>query len=182
MLEDYLLSVAQYKVALIIHVNWIILQFNKPRVVLNGGRDQNFVRSYSHSAKRHNTQCENSSSEAVGKNLKILSIPPNINEDQNRLDEWLNGNKPSLNVVETHSMLIAAQQKYKSFTSSNVIFDLKIRNNEIEIRNEANYLGVQIDGKLHWNEHKAASAKVSRGVVSLKYSKKYLSITTQWYL
>ena len=37
-----------------------------------------------------------------------------INENLEKLDEWLIGNKLSLNVAKTHSVLIAFQQKHKS--------------------------------------------------------------------
>ena len=101
-----------------------------------------------------------------------------INEDLEKLDEWLIGNKLSLNVAKTHSMLIASQQKHKSLSRSDIRFEPKIRGKEIEIRCKAKYLGVQIDDHLNWKEHtKAVSAKVSRAVGFLKYSKRYLPIT-----
>ena len=98
-----------------------------------------------------------------------------INEDLEKLDEWLMGNKLSLNVAKTHSTLIATQQKHKSLAYSDIRFDPKIREKEIEIRSKAKYLGVQIDDNLNWKEHiRAVSAKVSRAVGFLKYSKQYL--------
>ena len=101
-----------------------------------------------------------------------------INEDLEQLDEWLMGNKLSLNVAKTHSMLIATQQKHKSLAYSDIRFDPKIREKEIEIRSKAKYLGVQIDDNLNWKEHiRAVSAKVSRAVGFLKYSKQYLPLS-----
>ena len=101
-----------------------------------------------------------------------------INEDLEKLDEWLMGNKLSLNVAKTHSMLIASQQKHKSLAHSDIRFDPKIRENEIEILTKAKYLGVQIDENLNWKEHiRAVSAKASRAVEFLKYSKQYLPLT-----
>ena len=101
-----------------------------------------------------------------------------INEDLEKLDEWLMGNKLSLNVAKTHSMLIASQQKHKSLAHSNIRFDPKIREREIEIRSKAKYLGVLIDENLTWKEHiRAVSAKASRAVGFLKYSKQYLPFT-----
>ena len=101
-----------------------------------------------------------------------------INEDLEKLDEWLMGNKLSLNVARTHSMLIATQQKHKSLAYSDIRFDPKIREMEIEIRSKAKYLGVQIDDNLNWKEHiRAVSAKVSRAVGFLKYSKQYLPLS-----
>ena len=102
-----------------------------------------------------------------------------INEDLEKLDELLMGNKLSLNVAKTHSMLIASQQKHKSLAHSDIRCDPEIREKEIEIRSKAQYLGVQIDDNLNWKEHiRAVSAKASRAVGFLKYSKQYLPLTT----
>ena len=46
-----------------------------------------------------------------------------INEDLVMLDEWLMGNKLSLNLAKTHSMLNASQQKHKSLTHSDIRLD-----------------------------------------------------------
>ena len=101
-----------------------------------------------------------------------------INEDLEKLDEWLMGNKLSLNVAKTHSMLIAFQQKHKSLAHSDIRVDPKIREREIEIRSKAKYLGVLLDENLNWREHiRTVSAKASRAVGFLKYSKQYLSLT-----
>ena len=101
-----------------------------------------------------------------------------INEDLVKLDEWLMGDMLSLNVAKTYSMLNFSQQKHKSLTHSGIRFDPKIRKKEIEIRNKAKYLGVQIDDNLNWKEHiSAVSAEVSRAVALLKYSKRYFPTT-----
>ena len=71
------------------------------------------------------------------------------------------GSELSLNVAKTHLMLIASQQKHRSLTHSDMIFDLKIREKGIEMRSEAKLLGVQIDDNLNCKEHiRAFSAKV----------------------
>ena len=101
-----------------------------------------------------------------------------INEDLENLDEWLMGNKLSLNVAKTHAMLIASQQKHKSLAHSDIRLDPKIRGREIEIRSKAKYLGVLIDENLNWKEHiRTVSAKASRAVGFLKYSKQHLPLT-----
>ena len=62
--------------------------------------------------------------------------------------------------------------KTQSLTFSNIIFDPKIREKEIGIRKGAKYLGIQIDDKLNWKHQIwAVSAKASRAVGFLKYSK-----------
>ena len=50
-----------------------------------------------------------------------------INSDLSKLETWLQGNKLSLNVAKTHSMLISTKQKHKSLKSRNEALDLKIR-------------------------------------------------------
>ena len=67
-------------------------------------------------------------------------------------------------------MLIAPQQKHKSLAHSDIRFDPKIREKEIEIHSKAKYLGVQIDDNLNWKEHiRAVSTKVPRAVGFLIY-------------
>lgn len=75
-------------------------------------------------------------------------------------------------------MLIVSQRKYNSLRCSNIRFDPEIGDKEIEIRNETKYLGSQIDDALNWKEHnKAVCAEISRAVVFLKYSKRYIPIS-----
>ena len=56
-----------------------------------------------------------------------------INSDLKKLETWLNGNKLSLNVAKTHSMLISTKQKSSSLRSRNEALELKIRENELEV-------------------------------------------------
>ena len=41
----------------------------------------------------------------------VTQLHEAINNDLKRLDSWLQGNKLSLNVAKTHSMLLATKQK-----------------------------------------------------------------------
>ena len=98
-----------------------------------------------------------------------------INSDLRKLDSWLQGNKLSLNVAKTHSMLISTKQKHRILRSQNEDLKLKIRDNELEVVNKTKYLGLQIDCSLDWKEQiKAVSAKVSRAVGFLKHAKSFL--------
>ena len=98
-----------------------------------------------------------------------------INGDLRKLDAWLQGNKLSLNVAKTHSMLISTKQKHTTLNSRNLDLKLKIRDNELEVVKKTKYLGVQIDRSLDWKEQiKAVSTKVSRAVGFLKYAKSFL--------
>ena len=64
-----------------------------------------------------------------------------INNDLSKLDTWLQGNKLTLNVAKTYSMLIATKQKHKM---------LKCQNEELDIVQTTKYLGLQIDSSLDW--------------------------------
>ena len=98
-----------------------------------------------------------------------------INSDLRKLNSWLQGNKLSLNVAKTHSMLISTKQKHRILKSQNEDLKLKIRDNELEVVNKTKYLGLQIDYSLDWKEQiKAISAKVSRAVGFLKHAKPFL--------
>ena len=68
-----------------------------------------------------------------------------INSDLKKLETWLQGNKLSLNVAKTHSMLISTKQKGSSLRSRNEALELKIRDNELVVVQKTKYLGVQID-------------------------------------
>ena len=98
-----------------------------------------------------------------------------INSDLSKLETWLQGNKLSLNVAKSHSMLISTKQKHKSLKSRNEALDLKIRDNELEVVQKTKYLGVQIDCCLDWKEQiKAVSTKVSRAISFLRHVKSFL--------
>ena len=71
-----------------------------------------------------------------------------INNDLKQLDSWLQGNKLSLNVAKTNSMLVFTKQQHNILKSRNEDLDLKIRDNEVEIIQKTKYLGVQIDNSL----------------------------------
>ena len=98
-----------------------------------------------------------------------------INSDLRKLDTWLQGNKLSLNVAKTHSMLISTKQNHNILKGQNEDLKLKIRDNELEVVKKTKYLGLQIDCSLDWKEQiKAVSAKVSRAVGFLKHAKSFL--------
>ena len=63
-----------------------------------------------------------------------------INSDLKKLDTWLQGNKLSLNVAKTHSMLISTKQKQNSLKIQNKDLDLKIRDHDLEVIKKQNTL------------------------------------------
>ena len=88
-----------------------------------------------------------------------------INNDLKQLDTWLQGNKLSLNVAKTNSMLVTTKQRHNILKSRNEDLDLKIRDKELEIIQKTKYLGVQI---------KTVSSKVSRAIGFSKHAKTFL--------
>ena len=105
----------------------------------------------------------------------ITQLNKAINNDPRHLDTWLQGNKLSLNVAKTHSMLITTKQKRNILQEKNLNLELNIRESELEVVQKTKYLGVQILCSLDWKEHiKTVSAKVSRAVGFLKHAKNFL--------
>ena len=98
-----------------------------------------------------------------------------LNEELWRLDRWLQGNKLSLNVAKTRSMLITTKRKKKYLTASNQALQPSIREEHIEVICNSKYLGVQIDENLTWkNQIKSVTEKASRAIGFLKYAKNFL--------
>ena len=63
-----------------------------------------------------------------------------INEDLTYVDNWLKGNKLSLNVMKTHSMLISTKPKLKALKSKNESLRLKIHVDELKLYKKLNIL------------------------------------------
>ena len=85
------------------------------------------------------------------------------------------GNKISLNVAKTRSMLITTKQRKKYLTASNQALQSSIREDQIEVICNSKYLGVQTDENLTWkNQIKSVTEKVSRAIGFLKYDKHFL--------
>ena len=73
-----------------------------------------------------------------------------LNDGIQLLDSWLRGNKLSLNVVKTKSLLIASNQMQKRFLESDGKLTLDIRGRNIEANPHIKHLGVYIDHTLNW--------------------------------
>ena len=84
-------------------------------------------------------------------NISLLNEA--INENLTHVDSWLKGNKLSLNVMKTHSMLISTKPKLKALKSKNESLRSKIQVDKLEVVQKTKYLGVQIDDSLDWKEH-----------------------------
>ena len=104
-----------------------------------------------------------------------------INWDLQNLSSWLQGNKLSLNVAKTQSMILGTVPNLRRLDSndSNSFPLFQISGDEIESTGNIKYLGVQIDSSLNWKEQiNVAIGKISRGIGMLKYAKRYLSLQT----
>ena len=55
--------------------------------------------------------------------------------------------------MKTHAMLISTKPKHKTLINQGESLKLKIRNDELEVVQKTNYLGVQMNNKLDWKEH-----------------------------
>ena len=83
----------------------------------------------------------------------IAQLNEAINSDLAQVEKWLKGNKRSLNVMKTHSMLISTKSKHKTLENQRESLKLKTRDNELKVVQKSKYLGVQIDNNLDWKEH-----------------------------
>ena len=92
------------------------------------------------------------------------------NEDPKRVEKWLNGNKLSLNILKTHSMLISTKPKHKTLERSSESLMLKIRENELESVQKTKYLGVQIGNALGWKGHCNGSAFIANEVIAMHHT------------
>ena len=102
-----------------------------------------------------------------------------LNDDLRILETWLKGNKISLNVAITHSMLNCSKSKHRSIKNSDETFGLKMCDKSLDIVEKTKYLGVQIDQDLDWKEHiKYVASKVSKSIGFLKYAKSLVPSTT----
>ena len=75
----------------------------------------------------------------------MKTLENNTQEEINKIKTWMDENKISLNPAKTQLLLINPSTKCTGD------FKLHIGQNDLEIRNEAKYLGVHIDSTLSWN-------------------------------
>ena len=65
--------------------------------------------------------------------------------------------------MKTHAMLISTKPKHKTLINQSESFKLKIWNDELEVVQKTNYIGVQINNKLDWKEHiKTVSSRLEQ--------------------
>ena len=111
----------------------------------------------------------------------VTDLTQVINTDLDSIRLWLEGNKLSLNVAKTQSMILGSGLRLRSLgpNDDTASPNFEINEDRIACKSNVKYLGVQIDSKPSWNEHIiVALSKISRGVRMLKYSKKFMSLET----
>ena len=84
----------------------------------------------------------------------ILTINERVNEDLKCLKIWLAGNKLSINVAKTNSLVIGSRKKLKDIQCPPTIKpSFAISGEEISIIEHTKYLGVQVDQYMNWENH-----------------------------
>ena len=103
----------------------------------------------------------------------LANLTEAVNRDLHNLDNWLIGNRLSLNVIKNNCMLLANYQCHKSLTGQ---FKLQIRDTELKVVKNMKYLGIYVDQNLNWKMHiNEVSKKVSRALRMLKHRRKRIS-------
>ena len=109
----------------------------------------------------------------------IETLCNRINEDLEKIQEWLCANKLSLNVMKTHYMVFTSRNKSVSD------IDIRINNVSIERVYVTKFLGILIDSQLNWKHHiEYTCKKLSKCIGILSKAKKKLhkpSLITLYY-
>ena len=106
----------------------------------------------------------------------IREINENLNENLEKVHQWLLSNKLTLNIERTEYMIIGSKQRLTNITN-----DPKIELGELEIKrvDKSKTLGVTIDEHLTWkNQVDSIKKKVSKGIAMLRRMKEYVFIST----
>ena len=102
-------------------------------------------------------------------NHSIHQLNMTLNQDLKALDKWLRGNKLSLNVAKTQSMVISTKQKLAVLKSRTEQLDLHIHDNDLDGVQSIKYFGLHIDNTLDWKKHTLElSKKISRSLGLIK--------------
>ena len=84
----------------------------------------------------------------------VTDLSKTINSDLEDLSLWLQGNRLTLNVVKTQSMIFGTEHNLRRiFRDTSTSFPLfQINDDKIEFTNYIKYLGLKIDSSLNWKE------------------------------
>ena len=96
----------------------------------------------------------------------LLKAQENLNTDIKTLEQWLDANKLSPNLVKTEYMIIASSPKLKHIDFSPLI---KLAGKPIKRVLKTDYLGLIIDEKLSWVDYVSTlTKKISSAVAAIK--------------
>ena len=110
-------------------------------------------------------------------NDNLFRLNEALNTDLKSLDKWLKGNKLSLNVAKSKSMVISTKPKHAALKHQEDQLCLSIRNNPLQVVLSTKHLGVYIDNTLDWKNHiQEITKKILRSLGLLKYAKRPLPL------
>ena len=94
-----------------------------------------------------------------------------LNDDLLKVAQWLHGNKLTLNLAKTKSMIIGSNRKLAGISS----FSLSIIDTDINSVTSFKYLGVILSSTFTWSDHVLyISSKVNKNLGLLRRIKYYL--------
>ena len=100
-----------------------------------------------------------------------------LNQDLKALNKWLRGNKLSLNVAKTQSIVISTKQKLAVLKSRTEQLHLYIHDTDLDGVQSIKYLGVHIDNTLDWKKHtQEVSKQISQSLGLIKDVKRFLPL------
>lgn len=103
----------------------------------------------------------------------LTELVKNINSELEKLVEWLQSNKLSLNIDKTHYMIFSL--KKTKYTSNDVLINGKV----IKQVKMTKFLGVILDEHLNWSDHvNMISKKIARGISILSCARKVFNRST----
>ena len=110
-------------------------------------------------------------------NDNLFRLNEALNTDLKSLDKRLKGNKLSLNVAKTKSMVISTKPKHAALKHQEDQLCLSIHNNPLQVVQGTKHLGIYIDNTLDWKNHiQEITKKISRSLGLLKYAKRFLPL------
>ena len=106
----------------------------------------------------------------------IDDITKSMNAELEYLRKWLHGNKLTLNVAKTTSMIIGTNRKLHQSNSEELIQAyFKISGEAIEQKTSVKYIGVILDNQMKWKDHiSLVSSKVSRAIGIKSNTKQFI--------
>ena len=105
-----------------------------------------------------------------GKNISDMTHV--VNSELQKIVQWLNANKLSINIEKTKYIIFTSNKKKSGNISENVLI-----NNQPVLRvNSISFLGIIIDDRLQWNQHIAhIRSKIAKGIGIICKARKFFN-------